>query len=88
MTYVLVPLPTKGKVPALNETANKYYKEVDFVVVFWCNKSEVKKVAKNYNWNIHIIYGNELKNRDVHRLKCLNTVLVFLHVLLLEVTKK
>lgn len=46
MTYVLVPLPTKGKVPALNETANKYYKEVDFVVVFWCNKSEVKKLLK------------------------------------------
>lgn len=71
MTYASWTVPTKGEVPALNEIANKYKNKIDFIVLFWDQKSEVRKVAKNYHKNIHIIYVDELKNRDAHIIKML-----------------
>jgi thiol-disulfide isomerase/thioredoxin len=71
MTYASWTVPTKGEIPALNEIVTKYKNEVDFVVLFWDQRSDVRKVAKNYNKNIHIIYVDELKNRDAHIIKML-----------------
>lgn len=68
MTYSSWRVPTKGEIPALNELATKYKRKVDFVVLFWSQKNKVRKAAKK---NIHIIYVDELKNRDAHIIKML-----------------
>lgn len=71
MTYASWKVPSNGEVPALNAIAKKYQKKVDFVVLFWDKKEDVRKVTKKYNRHIHIIYVDELKNRDAHIVKML-----------------
>lgn len=66
MTYSSWCAPGIGEIPALNEIAKKYYKEIDFVVLFWDKKKKVRKVAKNYSNKINILYIDEIENKHNH----------------------
>ncbi|MDR6300770.1 TlpA family protein disulfide reductase [Mesonia maritima] len=66
LTYASWCVPGKGEIPALNELAEKYKEEIDFVVLYWDSKAEVKKVAKEYTRSIHLVYVDELQNKDAY----------------------
>ena len=66
ITYASWCVSTEGEVPAINELANKYSEEIDFVILFWDDQKTTKQMAKSYNKNINVVYVNELNNRDAH----------------------
>lgn len=66
ITYASWCVSTKGEVPAINELANKYSDEIDFVILYWDDQKTTKKIAKSYNKNINVVYVNELNNRNAH----------------------
>lgn len=66
MTYASWCTPGSGEIPALNEIAKKYHKEIDFVILFWDEKSNVKKATKDYNKHITIVYVDEKENTNDH----------------------
>lgn len=72
ITYASWCITTKGEIPALNQLAEKYSDQIDFVVLFWDSKKTTKKAAKAYNKHITVVYVDEMENKDafvVSRLK-------------------
>lgn|GEM_PF-186727 len=72
LTYADWCIPDVGELPALNELAEKYHDQIDFVVLFWNKRSDVRKVAKNYNHHIELAYVDETDNQSsnvVNKLK-------------------
>ncbi|AFL82451.1 thiol-disulfide isomerase-like thioredoxin [Aequorivita sublithincola DSM 14238] len=66
MTYASWCTPGAGEVPALNDIAKKYYKDIDFVVLFWDSKEKVRRSARKYSSKIRIIYVDEKENKNDH----------------------
>jgi thiol-disulfide isomerase/thioredoxin len=66
ITYASWCVTTEGEIPAINELANKYSEEIDFIILFWDDQKTTKKMAKSYNKNIRVLYVNELNNRGAH----------------------
>lgn|SRR5690606_13611846 len=66
MTYASWCTPGVGEVPALNEIAEKHYKDIDFVVLFWDSKENVRKSTRNYSSKINVIYVDEQENKNDH----------------------
>lgn len=66
MTYASWCAPGKGEIPALNDIAKQYYKEIDFVILFWDTKKKVRKASKYYNRKITILYIDEKENVHDH----------------------
>ncbi len=66
MTYASWRAPGKGEIPALNDIANQYHKEIDFVILFWDSKKKVRKASKYYNRKITILYIDEKENIHDH----------------------
>ncbi|MGM0934094.1 MAG: TlpA family protein disulfide reductase [Bacteroidota bacterium] len=62
LTYASWHVPGKGELPALNKLAEKYSKEIDFVVVFWDEKKTVKDLSKKFNQHISVLYVDETEN--------------------------
>jgi len=77
MTYASWCTPGSGEVPALNDIAKKYYKEIDFVILFWDSKDKVKKATREYNKHISIIYVDEKENTNDHLVETLKHSLGF-----------
>lgn len=77
MTYASWCTPGSGEIPALNEIAAKHHKDIDFVVLYWDTKSQVKKATKDYNKHITIIYVDELENKHNHMVETLKHSLGF-----------
>ncbi|QQX76548.1 MULTISPECIES: TlpA family protein disulfide reductase [Aequorivita] len=66
MTYASWCTPGVGEIPALNEIAEKHYKDIDFVVLFWDSKENVRKSTRDYSKRINIIYVDEKENTNDH----------------------
>ena len=66
MTYASWCTPGVGEIPALNEVADKYHDEIDFVVLFWDSKKKVKKIARHYSSKFTILYVDEKENTNDH----------------------
>jgi thiol-disulfide isomerase/thioredoxin len=64
LTYASWCIPNIGEIPALNKLAEKYAKDVQFVVLFWDKKKDVRKVAKKFNHNISVCYSHESYKND------------------------
>jgi thiol-disulfide isomerase/thioredoxin len=64
LTYASWCIPSKGEIPALNKLAQKYTKDVQFVILFWDKKHSVKKIARKFNHNISVCYANESYKND------------------------
>ena len=58
MTYATWCTPGAGEIPALNDIAKKYHKEIDFVILFWNSKDKVKKASSEYSRYVSIIYAD------------------------------
>jgi thiol-disulfide isomerase/thioredoxin len=88
ITYASWCVTTKGEVPALNELAKKYHDKIDFVVLFWDDKKTTRKASKAYNRNIHIVYVDELENKNPHVVSNLKHSLGLPTTFLLDGNKK
>ncbi|HAV55169.1 MAG TPA: thiol-disulfide oxidoreductase, partial [Aequorivita sp.] len=66
MTYASWCTPGVGEIPALNEVAEKYYKDIDFVILFWDTKQSVRKSSREYSNKINIVYVDEKENKNDH----------------------
>ncbi|WP_339648868.1 TlpA disulfide reductase family protein [uncultured Salegentibacter sp.] len=62
LTYASWCIPGKGEIPALNELADKYRDKIDFVIVFWDKKETAKKLSKQFNSHINVLYVDETRN--------------------------
>ncbi len=66
MTYASWCAPGIGEIPALNDVVEAYYKDIDFVILFWDSKENVKKSAREYSRKIKIVYVDEKENKNDH----------------------
>ncbi len=64
LTYASWCIPSVGEVPALNKLAEKYSKDVQFIILFWDKKKDVRKIAKKFNHNISVCYSHESYKDD------------------------
>jgi len=46
LTYASWCVPGRGEIPALNELSKQFKDQINFIVLFWDKKDEVKRVAK------------------------------------------
>lgn len=67
----------KGEIPALNKLARKYDKEVQFIVVFWDTKSDMRKISRKFNNAIKVCYANESYKNDARIVSTLKHTLGF-----------
>lgn len=88
MTYASWCTPGSGEIPALNEIANTHYKDIDFVILFWDKKKDVKKIAKQYSRKIHILYIDEKQNMDDNIIQTLKHTLGFPISFFIDANKK
>jgi thiol-disulfide isomerase/thioredoxin len=77
LTYASWCIPSKGEIPALNKLAQKYAKDVQFVILFWDKKHSVKKIARKFNHNISVCYANESYKNDANIIANLKHTLGF-----------
>ncbi|GLB49879.1 TlpA family protein disulfide reductase [Neptunitalea lumnitzerae] len=59
-------LLTEGEVRAINELANKYHKDIEFVVLYWGNKRAAKKASKIFNSHLKFTYFDERDNKGAY----------------------
>ncbi len=88
MTYASWCTPGSGEIPALNEIAKQHKDEIDFVILFWDKKKEVKKVAREYDRSVTILYVDELDNKNCHIIRTLKHSLGFPTSFFLDSNKK
>ncbi len=77
LTYASWCIPSKGEIPALNKLAQKYAKDVKFVILFWDKKYNVKKIARKFNHNIAVCYAHETYKNDANVVSHLKHTLGF-----------
>ena len=64
ITYASWCVPNAGEIPAFNDIADKYFNEIDFVVLFWGSKRKIRKFKRKYDKRIHILYIDEKENKN------------------------
>jgi thiol-disulfide isomerase/thioredoxin len=64
ITYSSWCVINKGDAPALNKLAKEYAKDVQIIILFWDKKSDIKKIANQFNNEIKICYANETYIND------------------------
>ncbi|MCZ4318342.1 TlpA disulfide reductase family protein [Aequorivita viscosa] len=77
MTYASWCTPGAGEIPALNAIAEKHYNDIDFVILFWDSKENVRKSTRAYSSKIHIIYVDEKENTHDHMVEVMKHSLGF-----------
>lgn len=75
LTYASWCIPSEGEIPVLNKMAQRYGDMVDFVVLFWDQKKTVRKLAKQFDTNIQIVYVDEVQNNHMQTVKLLKHAL-------------
>ncbi len=66
LTYASWCIPGKGEIPALNELADKYRDKIEFVILFWDKKEIARKLSKQFNSNINVLYVDETRNNHAY----------------------
>ncbi|GAA0871911.1 hypothetical protein GCM10009117_10570 [Gangjinia marincola] len=61
----------KPQLTAINELVKNHHDKIDFVLLFWNEESDVKKIAKKYHQKVHIAYIDERQNTDPYIIKIL-----------------
>ena len=77
ITYATWCVPGIGEFSALNDVADAYNKEVDFVMLFWGSKKKVRKLKKKLNKNVKVLYVDEKNNRSDFVIRCMKHTLGF-----------
>jgi thiol-disulfide isomerase/thioredoxin len=66
MTYASWCVIPKGEIPALNILAKEHRNDLQFIVVFWDKKNDLKNIANKFNDHIKVCYANEYYAKDSH----------------------
>ncbi|PVX46808.1 thiol-disulfide isomerase/thioredoxin [Flavobacterium sp. 103] len=66
ITYASWCVIPKGEIPALNILAKEHRDDMQFIVVFWDKKSDLKNIAYKFSDNIKVCYANEYYSKDTH----------------------
>ncbi|MEQ3657008.1 MAG: redoxin domain-containing protein [Dokdonia sp.] len=66
LTFSAWCIPSKGELPALNDLAKQYGKDIDIVVLFWDDYKTVRKATRDFHRNINVLYVDEAENTNVH----------------------
>lgn len=88
MTYASWCTPGVGEIPALNEIARTYHKEIDFVILFWDTKTKVRKATRAYSSKFKILYIDEMENTNDHIVETMKHSLGFPTTFFIDKNKK
>jgi len=66
ITYASWCVIPKGEIPALNILAKEHRDDLQFIVVFWDKKKDIKNIANKFNEHIKVCYANEYYSKDSH----------------------
>lgn len=55
-------LSSKGELPAINDIAEEYGEVVDIVLLYWGELKDARKLEKDYNRNINVLYVDDADN--------------------------
>ncbi len=77
ITYAAWCVPGVGEIPALNDLADRFHDQIDFIVLFWDTKENLKSKSNEYSQNIRLVYVNEKTNQDSHIVNKLKHALGF-----------
>ncbi len=88
MTYASWCTPGVGEIPALNKIAEAYHEEIDFVILFWNTRKQVRAVASDYSPKINIVYVDETENIHDHVIESMKHSLGFPTSFFLDKDKK
>jgi thiol-disulfide isomerase/thioredoxin len=66
LTYSAWCIPSKGEIPALNDLAKQYGKDIDIVILFWDDYKTVRKATRDFHRNIKVLYVDEAENTNTH----------------------
>ena len=59
ITYAAWCVPSKGEFLALNKLAKEYHNDIEFIVIVWGKKKEVKKYASKLSGHIEVCYAHK-----------------------------
>ncbi len=77
ITYAAWCVPGIGEIPALNDLAERFHDQIDFIVLFWDTKENLKAKSKEYNEHVQLVYVDEKTNQDSHIVNKLKHALGF-----------
>jgi thiol-disulfide isomerase/thioredoxin len=64
ITYASWCVMNEGDVPALNKLSKEYKNDIQFIVLFWDKKENIKKIAQKFNDDIKVCYADDRSNND------------------------
>ncbi|SHI58282.1 redoxin domain-containing protein [Aquimarina spongiae] len=88
ITYAAWCVPGIGEIPALNDLADRFHDQIDFVVLFWDTKENLKDKSDDYSKNIQMVYVDEKTNQDSYIVNKLKHALGFPMMYFLDEEKK
>ncbi|WP_103864091.1 redoxin domain-containing protein [Aquimarina sp. I32.4] len=88
ITYASWCVPGVGEIPALNDLADRFHDQIDFVVLFWDNKEKLKEKSKEYDSNIQLVHIDEKTNQDSYIINKLKHALGFPMMYFMDNEKK
>lgn len=77
ITYASWCVIPKGEIPALNILAKEHRNDMQFIVVFWDKKSDIKNIAHKFSHDIKVCYANEYYSKDSHIVSTIKHTLGF-----------
>lgn len=77
ITYSSWCITSKGEIPAINKLAKKYGKDVQFVVLFWDRKHNMKKISRRFTSRVITCYAHESYRNDEQMVAALKHTLGF-----------
>jgi thiol-disulfide isomerase/thioredoxin len=66
ITYASWLVIPKGEIPALNILAKEHRDDMQFIVIFWDKKNDLKNIAYKFSDDIKVCYANENYAKDAH----------------------
>lgn len=88
ITYSSWCVITKGEIPALNILAKEHRDDLQIIVLFWDKKTNLKKIAHQFNDDIKVCYANENYYNDSHLVATIKHTLGFPTSLFIDENKK
>ncbi len=77
ITYSSWCVLNRGEISALNKLARAYDKQLQTIVVFWDQKQNMKKIARQFSSKIKVCYANEAYKNDASVVATLKHTLGF-----------
>ena len=59
VTYATWNIPGKGEIQVINSLSKRYQDKIDFIILFWDSRMNVRKVASGINDDVNIVYVDE-----------------------------